>query len=69
MQVAGNGEVRGADCAQLEYIARMSQELANMAYHLDRKFVAYLLNMASLAAREEAAEIRHERQATDCLAD
>ena len=69
MQVAGSGEVRGNDSAQLEYIARMSQELANMAYRLDRKFIAYLLNMASMAAREEAAEAGKQRQTTDCLAD
>ena len=52
--------------SQLEYIARMSQELAGMAYQLDRKFIAYLLNMACIAAREEISELARQRE--ECAA-
>ena len=38
---------------ELDYIARMSEEMARMAARCDRKFIAYLLSMVSLAAREE----------------
>jgi hypothetical protein len=67
-QLAGVDKTGGDVGAELEYIARMSQELANMAYKLDRKFVAYLLNMASMAAREEAAEAG-KTQAPKCFAE
>ena len=38
---------------ELDYIARMSEEMARMAANCDRKFIAYLLSMVALAAREE----------------
>ena len=38
---------------ELDYIARMSEELSRMAARCDKKFIAYLLSMVSLAAREE----------------
>jgi hypothetical protein len=50
----------------LRYIARMSQELTDMAHQVDCKFLAYLLNMASMAAREEAARIADEGKAEEC---
>ena len=50
-----NGKKRTVETEkdELDYIARMSEEMARMAAHCDRKFIAYLLSMVALAAREE----------------
>ncbi len=44
---------------ELEYIERMSNELARMAQDLDQKFISYLLSMASMAARESGLAVSH----------
>jgi len=52
----GQGDIRKnpqSNANELEYIARMSEEMARMAAHCDKKFIAYLLSMVFLAAREE----------------
>ena len=50
----------------IDYIARMSQELTDMAYQADCKFVAYLLKMATMAAREEATREALENDPEEC---
>ncbi len=50
----------------IDYIARMSQELTDMAYQADCKFVAYLLKMATMAAREEASREALENDPEEC---
>ncbi len=55
MASSKNGKKQTMDTKkdELEYIARMSEEMARMAARCDKKFIAYLLSMVALAAREE----------------
>ncbi len=41
---------------EIRYIESMSADLAKMAHKLNNPFLAYLLTMVSLEAREQAAK-------------
>ncbi len=47
------GETAARVKDEISYIENMSSDLAKMAKNLDNPFLAYLLTMVSLQAREE----------------